>query len=359
MDQELAQWQQDVVARRVSGDAAVLAMTSGTLDAVERVMVDMLAEGVDERIGSICVEHLRAGGKRIRARLAIASVLATGGSLETAIPWAAAVELLHNATLIHDDLQDGDVVRRGRPTVWATHGAAEAINAGDLLLTLPYLAVERIPTTDANRWKLASAMAAAAVATVRGQSLESVLQTQRPPSRQTHQRVQEGKTGALLALPVVGAGLLAGWSEDRIEAVRRVFVDLGVLFQWQDDVVDLYGAKGREEPGRDICEGKVSALVLSHVEHCPNESAWLFGILDTPRDETPSARVDEVIERFRTAGTLDRLLQDLHALRERCLSAPVLHDHPRLRQLAQELADLSCQPIAHLYPGATLSRRAS
>ena len=90
-------------------------------------------------------EHLGAGGKRLRARLAIAACQALGGRAEDAIDWAAAVELLHNASLVHDDIQDGDRTRRGKPALWARYGPAQAINTGDVLLMLPFRALRTYP----------------------------------------------------------------------------------------------------------------------------------------------------------------------------------------------------------------------
>jgi hypothetical protein len=98
-----------------------------------------------ERSGHMVQEHLATGGKRLRSRLALSAIEAMGGTREHGVGWAAACELVHNATLIHDDLQDGDRVRRGNPTTWVRHGAAQAINAGDLLLMLPFLAIEAVP----------------------------------------------------------------------------------------------------------------------------------------------------------------------------------------------------------------------
>ena len=116
------------------------------LDDVERLMLELCSGERLDRLGAILWEHVNTGGKRLRARLALASCQALGGTREQAVAWAAACELLHNATLIHDDLQDGDEVRRGREALWVRHGAAQAINAGDLALMLPY-------RTTASAWR--------------------------------------------------------------------------------------------------------------------------------------------------------------------------------------------------------------
>ncbi|MEO1336111.1 MAG: polyprenyl synthetase family protein, partial [Myxococcota bacterium] len=145
------------------------------LEAVKAMMLKLAAGRSFERLGAIVQEHLFTGGKRLRAKLALASLDALDGPSEAAIPWAAACELLHNATLVHDDLQDGDPVRRGRFAVWVRHGQAQAINAGDLLLMLPFIALEHVPANDSVRWQLSRAIARRAEQTVRGQSLEMCL----------------------------------------------------------------------------------------------------------------------------------------------------------------------------------------
>ena len=97
-----------------------------------------------ERCGRMVREALGTGGKRIRARLALLACGALGVSKQDAVCWAAAVELVHNATLVHDDIQNGDTHRRGRETVWVKHGVGQAINVGDLMLVLPYQALDQM-----------------------------------------------------------------------------------------------------------------------------------------------------------------------------------------------------------------------
>ena len=89
-------------------------------------------------IAEMAKEHLGTGGKRFRALMTLQAADLLGVSQRSAIYWAAAVELIHNATLVHDDIQDGDTTRRGRPTVWKKHGVGQAINVGDLMLMVPY-----------------------------------------------------------------------------------------------------------------------------------------------------------------------------------------------------------------------------
>jgi geranylgeranyl pyrophosphate synthase len=307
------------------------------LDEVESALVHLAVGSRLDRLGAMVQEHLGAGGKRLRARLALAAAQALGLERDEAIPWAAACELLHNATLVHDDLQDGDDRRRGRPTLWAAHGAAQAINAGDLLLTLPYLAVRDLRCSDAVRWRLCEAIARRAEQTVRGQAMELDLLEQRKLGWHEWSVAARGKSGALLALPVEGAALLSGLDAANARRQAEPFATLGVLYQAMDDHTDLWGDKGRGSAGNDLREGKVSAPVVTHLALHPEDEDELVGALALPRDQTTDELVQRWIVRFGECGArasveafVQRSVRDL-------LEDPVLKAVPPLRQLAVEV----------------------
>lgn len=319
------------------------------LDAVGALMTRVTAGERLDRLSVITQEHLSTGGKRMRARLCLAAAAALGVSRERAVPWAASIELLHNATLVHDDIQDGDLIRRGQPTVWVRHGVAQAINAGDLMLMLPFVALDHFEGVDDGvRWRLSRALAQHSAATVRGQSEELALLTSGQLSRSRYRRAVEGKTGSLFALPVEGAALLAGRSAEDAKALGERFTALGVLFQLQDDVVDLYGDKGRGHRGSDLEEGKVSALVLAHLDRVPEDREWLLELLAAPRDVTGAEAVAEAIRRFRASGALDDVLAEIRAIGEALSSDPLLEAEPGLAQVAEEIRHLALRPIQHL-----------
>lgn len=320
-------------------------------DGLEEVLhlMSQLAMGTRlERAGHMVQEHLATGGRRVRARLALAAGEALGRTREQMVPWAAACELMHNATLIHDDIQDEDRQRRDQPTVWVRHGISQAINAGDLLLMLPFTALENLQAPSAVRWALCRALARRAEATVRGQSLEMDLLTTSQFSRQHYNRSALGKSGALLALPVEGAALIAGLEPTNAAALAAPFEKIGLLFQLQDDVLDLYGDKGRGEVGSDIREGKVSALVVEHLALYPEDREWLAEILAAPRERTRLEDVEEVIRRFRDGGALESVLSEIDTLHRQVDSHPLLRAVPDLFDVAQDLIRLSLTPIASL-----------
>lgn len=318
------------------------------LEAVGAHMAQLAAGGRLERMGLIVQEHLGTGGKWMRARLCLAAAASLGVQRAAATPWAASVELLHNATLIHDDIQDGDLIRRGQPTVWVRHGIAQAINAGDLMLMLPFLALERLEASGEVRWNLSRALAAHASHTVRGQAQELDLLTAGHLDRDTYLTAVRGKTGSLFALPVEGAALLAERSPAEAARLGDSFTELGVLFQLQDDVLDLYGDKGRGQRGSDLEEGKVSALVIAHLERAPEDRAWLLELLRTPREATESAAVSDAIARFRQSGALQDVLDQIQAIGRAVDADPILQAEPALAAVAAEVRHLALAPIRHL-----------
>ena len=322
--------------------------TDSRLAEIKALMLKLAAGRRFERLGAIVQEHLFTGGKRLRARLALSSMDALGAPTEASIGWAAACELLHNATLIHDDLQDSDPVRRGHFTVWVRHGQSQAINAGDLLLMLPYLALEYMECSDGTKWHLTRAIARRAEDTVRGQSLEMCLLDSGQWDWQSYSDASCGKTSALMVLPVEGAALLAGRDPVTSEAIADAFKPLGLLFQIQDDVLDLYGDKGRGEPGGDIREGRVSALVSEHLRIRPEDKSWLIKLLAKPRDETSDREVELAAERFKAAGTLDAVLDRIRNLADGVKNAEVLLAEQKLRDVALCLIERSLQPIRFL-----------
>jgi len=331
-------------ARRLDGIRAI--------DDVEAIM---RAAGCGDRadlLGELVSDHLDSGGKRVRARLALAAAAALGVSRTAAAHWAAAVEMLHNATLVHDDLQDGDRLRRGRPTTWAVHGMPQAVNTGDLMLMLPVMIAGAVDVDERIRFRLCQALARRAAATVRGQaadlSLHDAIDRGDDPV-DVYLRCIEGKTGELFALPVEGAALLAGLDVGVAAALAEPFFLLGMLFQLQDDVIDLFGDKGREARGADIKEGKISALVVEHLRLHPAERGWLLSILRAPRDATSDDDVAAVIDRFDAGGARDAVLTRIAQLATRALNAPAIDDAPELRAIVVEVVGVVLQPIQGLF----------
>ncbi|MEQ1878355.1 MAG: polyprenyl synthetase family protein, partial [Bdellovibrionia bacterium] len=223
----------------------------------------------------------------------------------------------------------------------------QAINAGDLMLMLPVSALNHLKTDSAIKWKLSLALGEAAQQIVRGQSFESELFAvcDRQQGYDEYFRCVRAKTAALFRLPAEGAALLSGLSSASAAALSESFEELGVLFQMQDDVLDLYGSKGREKPGQDLREGKVSCLVAEHMRRNPNDRQWLKEVLAKPREQTADSEVQLAIEKFASEGTLDAVIQRMIDLVSVVKASPGLKGNRALRDLALNLALTMLEPI--------------
>lgn len=325
--------------RPAPGQPAGLISPDGLAE-TESLMAELVGGSRPSLLGDICAEHLHGGGKRVRARLALAAAESLGVARDDVIGWAAACELLHNATLVHDDIQDGDRTRRDRPTTWAQFGVAQAINAGDLMLMLPFLAIGHVRTHDMHRWSLSRILASAAERTVRGQAAELAMLGQSHFTWAAWEAAAEGKTGALIGLPVEGAAIVGGLDVGTAVRFGEAFARLGVLFQLQDDLLDLTDRKGRGLRGSDIYEGKVSALVVEHLRIHPRDTAWLVALLRAPREATPPEQVELALGRFADGGAVASVRSRLDALAEDVYTSPLLGSVPDLGAVACELIRL-------------------
>lgn len=301
------------------------------LDPLEDVVAHMDRQVRGDRCGQLAQEHLAGGGRRLRARLALDAAAALGADPDAAVGWAAAVELLHNASLVHDDVQDGDVERRGRPTVVARHGAAQAINVGDLLLMAPFAAIAGLPVDPALRVRLVAALAGHAMAIVRGQCADLAASFDDPPGVEAMIEVATAKTAGLFVLPVEGAALLTGQGADAAAALAATFAPIGTIYQLVDDVVDLYGDKGRPRGG-DVRTGKVTALAAAHLAQRPEDLARL-------RAAVGATDVSDVADAFVASGALAATLARIEALADRVRRSHRLVFQPRLREIAVGLVD--------------------
>lgn len=205
-------------------DIATQAMTS--LPSVEALMDRLLGHGP---VADAARYHLEAGGGRVRAAIALAASSALDIENAAALASAAAPELLHNASLVHDDLQDGDRMRRGRPAVWVRYDKAMAISAGDLLVSAGYAALACHPHPAA-----AIAMTHEAVAaTTRGQALDLAAE---PATFADYVRIATAKSGPLVALPMRLALLAGACPGDA--AAARAGRSLALAYQIIDDLGD-------------------------------------------------------------------------------------------------------------------------
>lgn len=249
--------------------------------------------------------HLGTGGKRIRPVLAILTCEALGGDVKKILPFAAACEILHNWLLIHDDIEDGDRVRRDRPAVWVKYGVGHGINIGDYMSEKVYEFVINSDLNETTKMRLIKEMVDTCLKTSEGQAMEMNLRRNNNPSERDYMKMIEGKTAYYLTLPMVGGAIVAGRPE-LVGKIREFGMKVGPAFQIADDLLDLTAGKGRMEIGSDIREGKRSIMVVHCSSKCSGkERKKLFEILNKPREKTSKEDILFVKELFEKYGSLE------------------------------------------------------
>jgi geranylgeranyl diphosphate synthase type I len=269
--------------------------------------------------------HFASGGKRIRPVLVYGAAqayanqknIAGGPLLDFCTPYALAVELIHNATLIHDDIQDGDRTRRGADTLWVKYSTAQAINCGDAWFFAPLLLIQEAAYKAEMKLSLLDLIQRKTLAVIEGQSQEFALKERfaRAEDISISQYLQmvEGKTSALFSMPLLGGARIAGASEEEQKELEKVALHLGHAFQIQDDLLDLWGDKGRDHAGSDIAEGKLSyplVVLLSRLGAGSRERHKVETIVRKAREETSQEEVDYVIRMMEKEGVKEQAKAD-------------------------------------------------
>ena len=245
---------------------------------------------VQAKLQQAMMYSLMAGGKRLRPLLVIAACEALGGSREAALPVAAAIEMVHTYSLIHDDLpaMDNDDYRRGKLTNHKVFGEATAILAGDALLTHAFYSIVQVSrkfgipaestlsiVEDLAVMAGPRGMVGGQIADMEGeQGLTDLAQLQ---------YIHLHKTGDLIIFSLLAGGRIAGATEQQLQALREFGTAIGLAFQVQDDILDLVGDEGKlgKKTGSDIKQQKVTYPYFIGLEASRNEVKQLT---DTARN---------------------------------------------------------------------------
>ena len=248
------------------------------LPAIEKELQDQVAR-LDDRYTSQFYEMLtyhmgwtgegagrEATGKRIRPLIVLLATASAGADWITSLPAAAAVELVHNFSLVHDDVQDNSEKRRGRSTVWTKWGVPMAINVGDALFVISNQAVmDLIKTHPAlTVVRAATILHDTCLDLTRGQFLDMSYEERNDLSLDDYLPMIGGKTSALLSACTHIGALLGNAGEAEQESYRQFGYHLGLAFQMQDDILGIWGneAVTGKSAASDLVEGKNSLPVL-------------------------------------------------------------------------------------------------
>ncbi|MFD5638051.1 MULTISPECIES: family 2 encapsulin nanocompartment cargo protein polyprenyl transferase [unclassified Streptomyces] len=260
-------------------------------------------------------------GKAIRPALVLSAVQALGGQHTAAVRAAAAVELIHNFTLLHDDVMDRDTTRRHRPTAWTVFGDADAILAGDALqaLALGMLAGDPHPASSAAAARLAGCV----VELCAGQHTDTAMEKLGPHEVTLDEclAMAEAKTGALLGSACAIGGLYAGARAEDVDALDAFGREAGLAFQLIDDVIGIWGDPGRtgKPAGADLAVRKKSLPVVAALTSGTPAAAELAELYAAPYREGELERTALAVERaggrdWAQVQAADRMSRAMHEL---------------------------------------------
>lgn len=302
---------------------------------------------VDERLEPLA----GARGKGLRAALLLLVNIALGGDEVTAAPLAAAIELLHNFSLVHDDIEDGSTTRRHRATLWSIWGAPVGINAGDGLFAIAHLALHQSPLCRAEPARFITILhhfEQAVLHLCEGQHRDMIFERTANVSVDDYLRMIAGKSAALIATAAwIGARAAPHAPEEAADAAGRFGRELGLAFQMQDDILGVWGdeAMTGKSATSDIASRKKTLPVLLAMAQSPPESRErLHALYAQPGDG--GAGTEEILALLDRAGAhdLSRVYLRRHydaamdALEEIGVAA---HDGDLLRQFARLFVDRS------------------
>jgi geranylgeranyl diphosphate synthase type II len=266
---------------------------------------------------------LEGNGKRLRPVLVLLACEAVGGKVVAALPAAAAIELLHNFTLVHDDIMDRDDTRRGRPTVHRKWDSDVALLAGDGLVALAY---QHLLKTDTPRLaQIARLFTDGIIELCEGQALDREFEQAAHVSMADYLAMISKKTARLLAISAGMGGMIGGGNERQVALLTEYAENLGIAFQIQDDLLDITVEQKvlGKDFGSDIKRHKRTYLVIHALEHgAATQQRHLREALGTPNLTTDEVlNVRKIFEETGALSSATRAVRDYIARSRSALDA--------------------------------------
>ncbi len=283
---------------------------------------------------------LGAGGKRLRASLVLLGCEAVGGKATDALPAAAAIEMLHNFTLVHDDVMDRADVRRGRPTVHKKWDTNVAILAGDEMIAYAYKSL--LNTNTSRLREIIDIFNDAFVQVCEGQGLDKEFESRKHVSLNEYLLMIKKKTARVISAAVEIGSVIGGASPKLQKSLRQYGEHLGMAFQIQDDLLDVVGTQETfgKTIGGDIVEGKKTFLYLTALERSSAKDRALL-LSPVPSNGTRRERIRNVKEIYKREGVIAGAQREIskRTMRAQRALAPLRNSHAKamLVHLADQL----------------------
>lgn len=237
-----------------------------------------------------------SGGKMLRPTLCLLSCEAAGGAWRLAVPAAASLELLHNFTLIHDDVEDASSLRHGRPAVWRVWGKEQAINVGDGMFAIAHIAMLQLQESGQPPARIVTAIQILDETTLKlceGQHLDLAQNSRARLTRAAYLKMIEGKSAALISASAALGALLGGASAQAIDRFAEYGRRLGLAFQIRDDMLGIWGrdAVTGKSAADDLRAGKQTfPIIAARARAKPSERRAMDALLRDAANDRSAAR---------------------------------------------------------------------
>jgi len=294
--------------------ADIRACVAVEFERVNQLIIDQLQSNVElvENIGHYIVD---AGGKRLRPLLALLAAKALDEADDQAVTFAAVVEFIHTATLLHDDVVDISTLRRGRPTANAHFGNASSVLVGDFIYTRAFQLMVQLANME-----LLNHMADTTNVIAEGEVLQLVRAGNPSVTEAQYLEVIERKTAALFAAACKGPAILKGHPVEVQEAMENYGRHLGIAFQMIDDVLDYTGDPETtgKQVGDDLNEGKPTLPLIYTMSAGSDDDSTL---IKSALSNKSSEQLDEVIAAVKRSGGIDYTQDQAQMHRQYALSS--------------------------------------
>jgi hydroxymethylglutaryl-CoA reductase len=314
---------------------------------VERAIAAVVPRNTRGGVAEMIWYHLDLGGKRIRATLPLLVCQALGSDPAEAVPYAAALELLHAGTLIHHELEHRVSHRRGGETIWVRYGREKAVSVGDALFFAALQCLDALPH-EAERVRRLTSMVVRHMAGMAGAQLRAQgLAGDRPITFEGRVALERHRTGGLLALAFAGPAHLVGLPTSEREWLQSVGQELGVLMMLQEDLLDLLGGRFGSKPGQGISAGRVGLVVAAGLDR---DRTAVTAALAAARGGNEAA-VERAIDLLRSLGAMDEVAHRLQHQQERLANELKSWDSP-LAPVLSGMASVLMRPLRRSLGGA-------
>lgn len=244
-------------------------------------------------------ERRRFGGKRVRPMMLLAINKLLGGSTRRCLPAASAIEFLHNFSLVHDDVEDGDEVRRFRPTVWKIWGVPQAVNLGSSMQAIVNLSAislrQNFPAEIVS--KVLEELTWAIIRMTEGQYLDLVMQEGEESTVSDYLDMVRKKTGTLFERACRIAAILANRKEEVVERAGKFGMFFGLAFQIKDDYLGVWGEPEKiGKPAEDIHKGKKSFPIVFALNKSPRREELTKILAKNEKEKKDIIRVWEILD---------------------------------------------------------------